>query len=215
MSNEPRDPGERVRVLAVELCAMAENGLRYTENPFDRARYERLADVGGELLEAISGHPSAAIRAAMALDGEYVTPKVDVRAALFDESERVLMMRERIDGRWSLPGGWCDPGDTPAEAAEREMLEEAGHPVRAVKLAALLERDRQGHAPRLPMAVYKLYFVCETAGEPRPPQDLETLELGWFDVEDPPPLSEGRILAHQLRMLREHHRDRTLPTAFE
>lgn len=212
---EADGPGGQVGRLAVLLSALAQDGLVFAAGSYDVDRYQKIARIAEDLMATISGHPAADIRLALGLDGGYVTPKVDVRGALFDDQDRVLLIRERTDGRWSLPGGWADPGDSPARAAEREVLEESGYPVRVVKLAACWDRDRQGHQPPMPVAVYKLFFLCEQVGPARPPDALETLEIGWFDLSDLPPLSTGRVLPHQLQVLREHHRDRGLPTSFE
>ncbi|MEP6563020.1 MAG: NUDIX domain-containing protein, partial [Nakamurella sp.] len=148
-------------------------------------------------------------------DTGYVTPKVDVRGALVDADDRILLMRERSDNRWSLPGGWADPLDTPSRAVEREMAEETGYGARAVKLVGCWDRDTQGHLPKLPFSIYKLFFLCEPTGDVRPPDALETLEIGWFGIAELPVLSEGRISERQLRRILAHHRDRSLPTEFD
>ncbi|PID53335.1 MAG: NUDIX hydrolase [Micrococcales bacterium] len=177
--------GERIRRAAVLLSALAADGLAHSSGEYDLDRYRKMADIADELLSAVSGHDASAIRVSLGLDGGYVTPKVDVRGALFDNRERVLLIRERTDGRWSLPGGWADPGDSPARAVQREMLEESGHPVRAVKLVGCWDRGVQWHLPALSVAVYKLFFLC------------------------------GRVRAGQLHTLLEHHRNRALPTLFD
>ena len=100
-------------------------------------------------------------------------------------------MRERSDGRWSLPGGWADPLDTPSRAVEREIVEETGYGATAVKLVGCWDRDTQGHLPPLPFSIYKLFFLCAATGEVRPPDALETLEVGWFGLDELPDLSHG------------------------
>lgn len=206
---------ERIRALAVRLAALSHNGLVYSSGDYDTDRYEQMSQIADTLLATISGRDATAIHTALGLDTGYVTPKVDVRGVLFDEHERVLLMRERIDGLWSLPGGWADPGDSPAQAVEREMLEESGHVVRAVKLIGCWDRDVQGHVPPMSVGVYKLFFLCEQRGESRPPDELETLDTGWFGLDSLPALSLGRVMEHQLRIALDHHRDPSLPTAFD
>lgn len=208
-------PGAQVGRLAVLLSALAHDGLVFASGAYDVDRYQKIARIAEDLLAAISGHAGEEIHQTLGLDGGYVTPKVDVRGALFDDQDRVLLMRERADGRWSLPGGWADPGDSPALAVEREMLEESGYPVKVIKLVGCWDRDRQGHRPPMSVAVYKLFFLCEQTAPSRAPDALETLEIGWFDLADLPQLSTGRVLPHQLRVLRDHHHDRSLATAFE
>jgi ADP-ribose pyrophosphatase YjhB (NUDIX family) len=138
-----------------------------------------------------------------------------VRGAVFDDTERVLMMREKTDGRWSLPGGWADPGDSPSSAVTREILEETGYHSSAVKLIACWDREVQGNPPPLPVHVYKLFFLCRRSGIVQPPAALETLDVGWFDVQAPPPLSLGRVNQHQLDRALAHHRDPSRPTEFD
>jgi 8-oxo-dGTP pyrophosphatase MutT (NUDIX family) len=132
-------------------------------------------------------------------------------------------MRERSDGRRSLPGGWADPPDPPSLAAEREIREETGCVARAVKLVGCWDRDLQGHTPPLPVHAHKLFFLCEQAGHVGPPDDLETLDIGWFALDNLPELSPsgitarqlGRITARQLERMIAHHRDPALPTEFD
>lgn len=215
MTEESQRDAARIRHLAVKLTSLAENGLVFTRDEYDIDRYQQISGLAAELMSIMSGHDAPAIRIAMALDGGYVTPKVDVRGCLFDEQERVLLMREKADGKWSLPGGWADPGDAPSVAAEREMLEESGYVVRTTKLVGCWDREVQGHTPAMPVHVYKLFFLCEQLEPPRPPAELETLDIGWFRVDDPPELSQSRVLAGQLRKALDHHRDQGLFTEFD
>ena len=124
-------------------------------------------------------------------------------AALHDpgEAERIdAFVRERSDGRWSLPGGWADPGDTPARAAAREVREETGYGVEVTKLVGCWDRDAQGMRPRLPTSVYKLHFLCRATGEVGEPDALETLDVGWFPLDALPPLSGMPLPLRSLRL---------------
>ncbi len=208
-------PAEVVRRAAITLTAIAQSGLHYANDEYDVDRYQKVATVALDLLAVAGGGSADGWRAQLGADRGYATPKVDVRGALVDERERLLLMRERSDGLWSLPGGWADPLDTPAVAAEREVLEETGYRVKAGKLVGCWDRDAQGHLPTLPFSIYKLFFLCEATGEVGPPQALETLEIGWFGLDDLPPLSTGRISAFELGRIVAHHRDRSLPTEFD
>lgn len=206
---------DRAHRIAVSVAALAQNGLSYAESDYDIDRYRKLASLGAQLLALIADRPDDELRAELGRDVGYVTPKVDVRGALVDEDERILLMRERADGRWSLPGGWADPLDTPSVAVIREVREETGYGAEVIKLVACWDRDAQGHLPRLPVSVYKLFFLCREVGEARPPDALETLDVGWFGLDELPPLSEGRVNARQLARILDHHRDLTLPTEFD
>jgi ADP-ribose pyrophosphatase YjhB (NUDIX family) len=209
------DAAAQLRNIAVKIAALAQNGLTYGEGRYDLDRYRQLAALAAGMLAVLADRPDEELALELGRDSGYATPKVDVRGAVFDGRERVLLMRERSDGLWSMPGGWADPLDSPAEAVEREIREETGFGTRAVKLAACWDRDRQGHVPPLPVHAYKLFFVCDLVGVAGPPDDLETLDVDWFPVDALPPLSPGRVTARQIRRVLEHHRDRTLPADFE
>jgi ADP-ribose pyrophosphatase YjhB (NUDIX family) len=210
----PGDP-ERVRSAAVRLAALAQGGLTYAQSPYDRDRYESISAIAAELLSVLTGRPASDLALEIGRDSGYATPKVDVRGALFDEHERVLLMRERSDGLWSLPGGWADPGDTPSGSVVREVLEESGYPVEVVKLVGCWDRDTQGHLPALPVAVFKLFFLCRVIGDPVAAETLETLDVGWFALDALPPLSYGRVTDQELRRCLAHHRVLDLPTELD
>ncbi|HWQ11336.1 MAG TPA: NUDIX hydrolase N-terminal domain-containing protein, partial [Roseiflexaceae bacterium] len=127
---------------ARRLQAIAQTGLTFTRDRYDAERYEEVRAIAAEIAAAQSGAELAMVRALFAHDAGYTTPKVDVRAAIFRD-DAILLVRERADGLWTLPGGWADPGDSPARAVEREVLEETGYTARAVKLLAVLDRDGQ------------------------------------------------------------------------
>jgi ADP-ribose pyrophosphatase YjhB (NUDIX family) len=197
---------------ARRVAALAQNGLTYARDRFDRARYEELRTIAVEMTAHVAGAPVTRVRELLEAQSGYATPKVDVRGAVFDQ-DRVLLVREVLDGLWTLPGGWADPGDTPREAVEREIREESGIEARAVKLAAVYERDRQGHPP-FAFAAFKLFFVCERIGGEERTSD-ETDGVGFFPVSALPPLSLGRVLPRQIERLLEHARHPTLPTEFD
>ncbi len=206
---------DAVRRMGIKLAALAQDGLTYAASDYDRDRYQQLSGVAAELLGVLSGRPAAELALELGRDSGYATPKVDVRGAIFDERERVLLMREKSDGRWSLPGGWADPGDTPSAAVTREILEETGYHSSVVKLIACWDRDVQGNPPPLPVHVYKLFFLCRRDGAVQPPAALETLDVGWFGLPDLPPLSLGRVNQRQLERALDHHRDPALPSEFD
>lgn len=163
-----------------------------------------------------SGVAAGEVATAFASDAGHPTPKVDVRGAVFDARGRLLLVRERSDGGWTLPGGWADPGETAAESVAREVREESGVAVRVTKLVAVLDSDRQGHQPPIAFAAYKLLFLCTPLAGERGDPDHEIAEVGWFDPADPPqPLSLGRVSPAQLALVARHHADPSLPTAFD
>ncbi|MDQ1725373.1 MAG: hypothetical protein QOG52_2401 [Frankiaceae bacterium] len=206
---------DAVYALAVRLAGLAQSGLTYTQNPYEIDRFTQIRAVAGELFAAISSLDAAAITAVLSLDTGYATPKVDVRGALFDDEERVLLTRERNDGLWSLPGGWLDAGEAPSVGVVKEIREETGYGAQVLKLVGCWDRATRGHLPAFPIGVVKLFFLCAGTGEVQPPDELETLDVGWFGLDDLPPLSLGRVNEYELRRCRAHHRDHELPTEFD
>ena len=206
---------DALRRIGIRLSALAQDGLTFATGDYDLDRYRQLSQLAADLLAVISGRPSAELAVELGRDSGYATPKIDVRGVIFDDREHVLLMREKIDGRWSLPGGWADPGDTPSVAVTREILEETGYHSSAVKLIACWDRDLRGNLPPLPVHVYKLFFLCRHDGAVQAPAALETLDVGWFGLAELPPLSLGRVNQRQLERALAHHRDPGLPTEFD
>jgi ADP-ribose pyrophosphatase YjhB (NUDIX family) len=197
---------------ARKVQAIAQTGLAFTHDPFDRERYTQLAELVADLLSRELQIPLAAARELWAGEHGYATPKVDVRGGVFRD-DRVLLVRERADGRWTLPGGWVDVNDAPSEAVAREILEESGYRARAVKLAALIDKNRHPHPPGV-HHIYKLFFLCELEGGD-PAASSETDAVEFFPVHALPPLSTGRVLASQIERLYQHRLDPSLPTDFD
>lgn len=194
------------------LQTIASAGLTYSRDPFDRERFEQVRGVAAEILSRHTdlSLPDASER--LRAEAGYVTPKVDVRAAVFD-GDRVLLVREISDGRWSLPGGWADVGESPAEVAAREVREEAGLEVRVVRLAGVLDKWKHPHPPQL-ASVYKLFFLCEvTGGALR--ASAETPDVDWFRRDALPPLSLDRVVPAQVERLFRHRQDPALPADFD
>lgn len=207
------DPGWLV--WARELQAIAQTGLTFTRDPYDRERYEAIRTLAARTFAAHTDAPVDRIVGLFSGETGYATPKVDVRAAVFDDHEQLLMVRESADGgRWTLPGGWADVNLTAAENAAKEVLEESGYDVQVRKLAAVWDRTRQGH-PNAVFSCYKLFFICEPIGG-RPATGLETSEVAWFaEGGIPQDLSLGRVLPRQIERMFAHRRDPALPTDFE
>lgn len=192
--------------LSREIKGIAETGLRYGDNAFDRDRYQRLHQIASELLA--SELPD--FRWPMELG--YPTPKLDTRAAVIDDG-RVLLVREACNGLWTLPGGWTDAGHTPAENAVREVEEESGYRVEAVKLAGIWDKARHDH-PAEPEYTYKMVFLCKLlGGEPDP--DHEISEVGWFAPDALPEMCPHRASPDYVALAFRHHADPTLPTEFD
>jgi ADP-ribose pyrophosphatase YjhB (NUDIX family) len=157
MSERPPDP--QWLAWAKQLQTIAQTGLTYVRDPYDRERYEQVREIALEMLAAGSGLPMPEARGLFAGETGHATPKVDVRGVVF-QGDTILLVRERSDGGWTLPGGWADPGEAPSVATVREVYEESGYRTRAIKLLALYDRDLHGHGPH-PYHIYKVFFQCE------------------------------------------------------
>jgi len=197
---------------ARKVQAIAQNGLAFSRDPFDRERYTQLQGLVTTLLAAQLELPPGEVRALWQGERGYATPKVDVRGGVFS-GDRVLLVRERTDGGWTLPGGFADVNEAPSEAVAREILEESGYRARAVKLAALVDKNRHPH-PRHLYHIYKLFFVCELIGGSAATSD-ETDAVEFFPVHALPPLSLGRVLPAQIERLYQHWLEPGLPTDFD
>lgn len=197
---------------ARKVQAIARNGLAFTSDPFDRERYTELTELVASVLSTELGIPVAQAKGFWQGDEGYVTPKVDVRGGIFEDG-RVLLVRERSDGKWTLPGGWVDINDSPSGAVVREIREESGYEARAVKLAALVDKLRHPHPPGI-HHIYKLFFVCERIGG-APAISDETDAVQFFPVQELPELSAGRVLASQIERLHQHQLHPELPTYFD
>lgn len=199
--------------LSRELQAIAQTGLTFTKDPYDRQRFERVRELAATIMAEGAGADPETVLDLFRQEVGYPTPKVDVRGAAFVEG-RILMVRERSDGRWTLPGGWADVNESAAQCVVREISEESGFQSRVVKLAALWDYSRQGHPPRHHASIYKLFFLCEiTGGQPRP--SIETTEVGFFERTGIPELSSGRITGAQIEAMFEHAAQPLRPADFD
>lgn len=197
---------------ARKLLALAQNGLAFAQNPFDVERYEAVREIATEMVAERSGVEPGDLRELFAGQAGYATPKVDVRGVVFRD-DAVLLVKERADGRWTLPGGWADVNDSPAQATEREVYEESGYRARAVKLLALYDRNKHGHTPYM-FHIYKLFFRCEILGG-EATQSIETDGVGFFGEHELPELSIGRVTPGQIARFFEHLRHPDWPTDFD
>ncbi len=173
--------------LAREIQALSQTGLFFAENEFARERHKRLGEIAAEM---VSDHSSLEINELVNIfvsQTGYATPRVDVRAAVFRD-EKLLLVRERIDEGWTMPGGWADVGDIPSGAAEREVREEAGFLVKARKVIGVYDANRLG--PLEIFHAYKIVFLCDLlGGEAR--TSNETSEVGFFGREEIPLMLSG------------------------
>lgn len=200
--------------LAKELAAIAQTGAHFAKDVYDQERYKRVGEIAAMLLAACSDVPSETIYAWSKEEFGYATPKVDVRAFISD-ADQVLLIREDADeGRWTLPGGWADVNESPSESVVREVEEESGYVVKPMRLLAVFDREKQGHAPRFPYHVYKMFFHCEIVGG-SPKRTAESSESAFFAESALPELSLSRVLPSQIHGFFEAIRLRRIETKYD
>ncbi len=195
------------------LRAIAQTGLTYSKDPYDLERYEELEAMALSLLARLLDSPPEVVRSVYLPEKGYPTPKVDVRAGVFRD-DKVLLVRETSDGRWTLPGGWGDEHESPKASIEREVQEESGFLVSAERLVAVKDRHLHPYTPKRLERIYKLFFLCElTGGEAS--TSLETDGVDFFPLDDLPPLSLGRTLPDDVLLLEQYRQAPERPTYFD
>ncbi len=208
-------PGKNQKWLdwAREIQALTQTGLTYNQNEFDIQRYRRLEEIASEIVAAHSTLPTPAILDSFRLQPGYATPKIDVRGAVIHEG-KILLVQEKSDGKWCMPGGWADVGDLPSAMVEREVWEESGFRVKAAKVIAVYDANRVGAELMQFYHAYKIIFQCTMlGGEARPSN--ETLAVGFFSLDDLPPLSTSRTNERMLQEVFAHLENLNRPAAFD
>ena len=195
------------------IKALADTGLVYAENEYDRERYEELQQISLTLLGQLVDRPIEVLKDLFLPPKEYPTPKVDIRGLVMNENKEILMVKEKIDGKWALPGGWGEIGFTPKEVIEKEIMEETGLKAKATRILAVYDKKCHDHPPQA-FYVYKMAFLCEViSGEIRSTFDIE--DVNWFALDELPELSTDRILASQIKQLHQMAKDDNMPVYFD
>ncbi|PHQ28675.1 NUDIX hydrolase [Leeuwenhoekiella nanhaiensis] len=179
-----------------KIKSLAEAGLVFNKENYDAERYEELRAISLEMMSILADVKVEQLSDFFLPETDYPTPKVDVRGLILNEKSEVLLVKEMVDGKWTLPGGWADIGLTPKENVLKEIEEETGFKAEVKRLLAVLDKREYPHPPQTHY-VYKLCFLCEiTEGSFDPNFDIG--EVDWFDINDLPELSPDRILKEQL-----------------
>ncbi|WP_346200023.1 NUDIX hydrolase [Caldifermentibacillus hisashii] len=183
---------------AKELQSIAQAGLTYSRDVYDLERFEQIREISMEIMSQYTKVDQSVLKNLFANETGYPTPKVDIRAVIFEDN-KILLVKENSDDSWSLPGGWADIGLTPSEVAIKEVKEESGFDVKPVKLLGVLDKKCHPHPPS-PYHVYKIFIQCEIIGG-GPQTGIETTAVGFFAENELPKLSEGRNTRSQIEML--------------
>jgi ADP-ribose pyrophosphatase YjhB (NUDIX family) len=182
---------------AKRLQSIASTGLHYGESEFDKERYEEIGSIANEMLSTLGNVPVDRIESLVPDYAQgYSTPKIDVRGAIF-EKDKVLLVREVCDGLWTLPGGFADVGLSAGENVVKEIWEEANLRVRLVALYELIHKAKYEYAPDA-RDFYKIFFICENIDGSTPMPGAEISELGYFRLDNLPPLSTSRVIERDI-----------------
>ena len=194
--------------LIREIQGIAQTGLHYTKDPYDEERFQRLRDISFELMSLTSDLPLATFAKFFLPDSGYATPKVDLRACIF-KNDQVLLVQERSDQKWTLPGGWADQNEPPTAGIIREVREESGYDVAIDKLYAIKDRGTNLYRPVHPFTTYKLFFLGTIIGG-APLENVEIAAIDFFPLDRLPPLSIDRTLPEDIHLAWQHRQNPAL-----
>ncbi|QKE72096.1 NUDIX hydrolase [Arthrobacter citreus] len=197
---------------AQRIQAISQAGLAFTKDPFDKERYEELRNISADILNQYSNLQFEEIEGLFANERGYPTPKVDVRGVVFKDG-KILLVREKSENKWSLPGGFCDVGLSASENVVKEIFEESGYKVETKKLLAVLDMTKHAHPPQL-YHYYKLFIQCEIVGG-NSTTGIETSGIDFFDVGQLPELSLSRNTAAQIELMYEYYQNPLKETWFD
>jgi ADP-ribose pyrophosphatase YjhB (NUDIX family) len=192
--------------IARRIQSLAQAGLHYCDNNFDRQRYDELRELSVNLASLLTDADVNTIRDLFTFENGFQTPKVDIRAVVLKE-DKILLSRERSDGRFSIPGGFADINYSPSEVAVKEVKEETGLTVKINRLLAIVDTDRHNFPP-LEFHYYKIVILCDLVGGELRDND-ETTDANFFDFDDLPELSEQRNTTELFNLIRENVRNGT------
>lgn len=200
--------------LSREIRSISKTGLAFSENPYDLERFKQLEKIAIEMISGHSQYSKEFLNDVFSAEAGYVTPKLDVRSAVFKEN-KILMVKEKSTSAWTLPGGYVDVNESISSAAEREVFEESGFQVKAKKIAALYDHRKHGYKPRL-YHFHKIYVICDLEGGSAK-TNVETSDIAFLSVDEIEniALDPGRITkSHALRMF-DHYLQAGLPVDFD
>ncbi|MFS0862084.1 NUDIX hydrolase [Fredinandcohnia sp. 179-A 10B2 NHS] len=187
---------------AQQIQAISQSGLAYSKDVYDIERFKELRNISAEIVAEYSNKNLDDVKKVFINEEGYQTPKVDVRAVIFRE-DKILLVKEKSDNKWTLPGGWADIGISPSQNAVKEVEEESGYIVTPKRLLAVLDRNMHGHTPNIHHS-YKLFIECILVGG-EPKTSVETSDVGFFSADSLPPLSIERVTEDQIKRMFEYN----------
>jgi ADP-ribose pyrophosphatase YjhB (NUDIX family) len=200
-------------IWAKELQALSQAGIEFTENPYDRERYERIRALSIEILHEYTTIDKTRLVNLFANESGYQTPKIDVRAAIFNENNNILMIREKLDNRWAMPGGWADIELSVRENIIKESFEEAGAEINPKRIIAIFDRNKHVKDD-FPYSAYKIFVECDFIAA-KFTDNIETIEHGFFTLDNLPELSEGRNTKEQIEVCFKARQEKMFEPLFD
>jgi len=197
---------------ASKLQSIAQAGLTFSTDRYDLDRYEKIRNIVVEILHEYTDIDHKKIRELFASETGYQTPKIDIRASVF-KNDKILMVKEKVDGNWSLPGGWADVNTSVSESVVRECLEEAGAVVKPKRIIAIHLGNKHNN-PLFPFTIYKIFVECELVQNSFK-ENTETLDAGFFEPDKLPELSFERNTPDQIKMCFEAKKCEVFETIFD
>lgn len=193
-------PDTRLQWLewAKEIQFIAQAGMEYSPDAFDRERFARLREISAEMLSLMTEVPLPRVRELFCNETGFQTPKLDSRAAIIRDG-RILLVQEK-DGLWAMPGGWVDVNQTIASNLIKEAQEEAGLQIKPGRLVALHEYSRRNCRRPFPYHIIKAFVLCTALSEPQLQANPETTAAAWFTPDALPPLHTGKQTAAQIHL---------------
>ncbi len=198
---------------AKQLQALSQAGKTYSKDNYDLERFETIADISHQMFAQLSDAPLERVQNLFIPETGYPTPKIDLRAGVI-KNNKILLVREREDDCWTLPGGWADVCETPSRGVVREVFEESGFVVNEPRLISVKDRAIHPYIPEYPFHIYKMFFVCSlVSGSPE--VNIEISEIGFFELNNLPELSQSRVLPEDIEMVFRHHGNSQLPVSVD
>jgi len=196
---------------AIEIQSLAQSGLAYTDNVYDKERYERLREISAEILSKKSNLSLDKVKDIFCNESGYQTPKIDTRAVIFKEN-KILLAREN-NGKWSLPGGWCDVLESVASNTIKEVKEETGLDVKTNRIIAVQDRNKH-NKPIYAYGICKIFILCDLLGGEFI-ENIETTEIDYFDIDNLPELAEEKNNVEQIKMCFEAYKNENWKVQFD
>ena len=197
---------------AIEIQSLSQIGLTYTKDVYDRERYQRLREISAEMLAKKTELSIEKVKDLFCHETGYQTPKLDTRAAIF-RNNKILLVHKN-NGTWSLPGGWCDVLESVKSNTEKEVREETGLNVKAVKIISIQDRNKH-NKPVYAYGVCKIFVLCEVING-NFVENIETTEIRYFSLQDlPHNLAEEKTNKEQIEMCFKAYLNENWQTQFD